>query len=242
MFFLRKKKIVDSSNEEKRAEAAAEQPQADGEEQTASNEVQPLQEIHTEQRSLVSTEPDQSIDAAWVGTEQAKVGYAQEAAEFGEAEKARGVYEAVRADREHEADMPTEHTGELFNLLEGTNSGKSKKSPRSGEVVAGMLSALLGMAALTAAHWWSAADPANANLFLVRLSSWLPEGQRIGPYGGKELTALAVWLGSWLILFLALKWFELRLKPWIITFSIAVMILLVLLWPPVYHKIYGWPA
>ncbi|NHN34021.1 hypothetical protein G9U52_29810 [Paenibacillus sp. S3N08] len=121
-------------------------------------------------------------------------------------------------------------------------SDKPAKSPRSGEIVAGMLSAVLGMAALTASHWWSAADPAHANLFFMYLSSWLPEGLRIGPYGGKELTALTVWLGSWLLLFLMLKWFELRLIPWIYVFSIAVMILLVLLWPPVYHKIYGWPT
>lgn len=128
--------------------------------------------------------------------------------------------------------------GELDDMV--TKGGST--SPRSGEVVAGMLAALLGMAALTAAHWWSAADPAAANVWALRLSSWLPGGLRIGPYGGKEIIALTVWLGSWLILFITLKWFELRLRFWTVLFTIGMMILLVLLWPPVYHKIYGWPT
>jgi hypothetical protein len=143
-------------------------------------------------------------------------------------------------DEANHEEQDDEAVGAISPLTGKT--GKLVKPPRSGEIVAGLLSAVLGMAALTASHWWSAADPAHANLWLIRLSSWLPGGLRIGPYGGKELTALAVWLGSWLILFLALKWFELRIKPWIYVFSIAVVILLVLLWPPVYHKIYGWPA
>lgn len=135
--------------------------------------------------------------------------------------------------------MDTVHDeGDLDDMV--TKGGG--KSPRSGEVVAGMLAALFGMAALTASHWWSAADPATANLWLIRLSSWLPDGLRIGPYGGKEITALAVWLGSWLVLFVTLKWFELRLRFWTMFFTIGMMILLVLLWPPVYHKIYGWPT
>lgn len=113
---------------------------------------------------------------------------------------------------------------------------------KSGEVAAALFSLLLGMAALTAAHWWSTAAPDRANLTLLRFSSWLPNGLRIGPYGGKELAALVVWLGSWGVLTLLLGRFELRLRGWIALFLAGVFVLLVLLWPPVIHRIYGWPV
>ncbi|PZE22095.1 hypothetical protein [Paenibacillus xerothermodurans] len=116
------------------------------------------------------------------------------------------------------------------------------KQPKSGEVVAALAAVWLGAAALTAAHWWSAADPAQANPTLLRWGSWLPAGLRIGPYAGKEMAALVVWLGSWLVLFFALKRVELNLKLTMYVFIGAMLLLWLLLWPPVYHRIFGWPA
>ncbi|CAG7642809.1 hypothetical protein ACFQI7_10905 [Paenibacillus allorhizosphaerae] len=116
------------------------------------------------------------------------------------------------------------------------------KLRRSGEVVAALLSLVFAMAALTGAHWWSAADPGRANMTLLRYSSWLPNGWRIGPYGGKELVALAVWLGSWSLLLLLFGRHRFSLKPWMYVFLAGVFVLLLLLWPPVYHRIYGWPV
>ncbi|CAG7618127.1 hypothetical protein PAESOLCIP111_02085 [Paenibacillus solanacearum] len=113
---------------------------------------------------------------------------------------------------------------------------------RSGEAVAALLSLVFAMAALTGAHWWSAADPGRANMTLLRFSSWLPNGLRIGPYGGKELIALVVWLGSWALMVLLFGRRRVALKPWAYVFAACVFILLLLLWPPVYHRIYGWPA
>ncbi|TVY07647.1 hypothetical protein FPZ49_22940 [Paenibacillus cremeus] len=112
----------------------------------------------------------------------------------------------------------------------------------SGEVVAALLSLLFGIAALTLTHWWSIANPSAGAMTLLRISSYLPNGLRIGPYGGKEVTALAAWLGSWLVLHVLLGKLELRLRFWIPVFVAGVFVLLLLLWPPVYHRIYGWPA
>ncbi|MDF2960198.1 MAG: hypothetical protein K0S39_1933 [Paenibacillus sp.] len=119
---------------------------------------------------------------------------------------------------------------------------ETAKQPKSGEAVAAMAALILGMTALTASHWWSAADAGQANPTLLQWGSWLPFGHRIGPYAGKEAAALAVWLGSWLILFPVLKHFQFRLRPWTYGFIAAMLLLLVLLWPPVYHLWFGWPA
>jgi hypothetical protein len=113
---------------------------------------------------------------------------------------------------------------------------------KSGEIVAVLLSILLSMVTLTGAHWWSAADAGMANMKLLWLASWLPSGLRIGPYAGKEMAALIVWLGSWAILHILLKRWEAQLQRWIYIFIAVVFILLVLLWPPIYHDMFGWPV
>lgn len=120
---------------------------------------------------------------------------------------------------------------------------RSRSIPRrSGEVVAALVSLWLGMAALTATHWWSAADPARANPRLLHWGAWMPGGLLIGPFAGKETAALVVWLGSWLLLFWPLKRYDGPLKLWTGAFLVGAAILLVLLWPPVYHRLYGWPV
>ncbi|AFH60434.1 hypothetical protein B2K_06815 [Paenibacillus mucilaginosus K02] len=124
----------------------------------------------------------------------------------------------------------------------GTGVRHSASAAKNGEAVAAMLAVLLGMAVLTAAHWWSSGDPASANPRLLKLASWVPGGLRIGPYAGKEAAALTVWLGSWLVLFLLLRRYDPPLKPWAYGFAAVFVLLLLLLWPPVYHAIYGWPA
>ncbi|MGY4759347.1 hypothetical protein ACVNS2_07025 [Paenibacillus caseinilyticus] len=146
---------------------------------------------------------------------------------------AGGASEAGR--REHGAEMNAESSP-------GTGVRHSASAAKNGEAVAAMLAVLLGMAVLTAAHWWSSGDPASANPRLLKLASWVPGGLRIGPYAGKEAAALTVWLGSWLVLFLLLRRYDPPLKPWAYGFAAVFVLLLLLLWPPVYHAIYGWPA
>ncbi|MCZ8522506.1 MULTISPECIES: hypothetical protein [Paenibacillus] len=132
---------------------------------------------------------------------------------------------------------PADHSGWTHEA-----SADGRLPAKSGEAVAAMLAVLVGMAVLTAAHWWSAADPAAAQPKLLKLASRVPGGLRIGPYAGKEAAGLLAWLGSWAILFLLLRRHELPLKPWAYGFACTFIVLLLLLWPPVYHRIYGWPA
>lgn len=118
----------------------------------------------------------------------------------------------------------------------------SRKSAQSGEAAAVLLSILLCMAALTGAHWWSVAAPASANLKLLWLASWVPGGLRIGPYAGKEIAACLVWLVTWGLLHSLLRGRVVSLERWLYGFIAAVLLMLVLLWPPIYHAMFGWPA
>ncbi|NOU97121.1 hypothetical protein GC093_28425 [Paenibacillus sp. LMG 31456] len=119
---------------------------------------------------------------------------------------------------------------------------ETSKQPRSGEAVAAMAAIILGMGALTATHWWSVTDASHANPILLQWGSWLPYGHRIGPFAGKQAAALAVWLFSWLLLLPLLMRFDFKLRSWTYAFITSMLILLVLLWPPVYHALFGWPA
>lgn len=130
-------------------------------------------------------------------------------------------------------------TGE--HTANGQDVDVSAATRQSGEIAAALLAVLLGISALTAAHWWSAADPASANPTLLRWGSWLPGGRRIGPFAGKETAGLVVWLGSWMILSVLLRRREMNIKQWAHLFLAGIFLLLVLLWPPVYHRLYGWP-
>lgn len=65
--------------------------------------------------------------------------------------------------------------------------------------------------------------------------AWIPNGEGIGPYSGKETFLLVGWLGSWLILHFVLRNREVDTKVW---FGAALALLLVatlLVWPPVWH-------
>ncbi|MCR8634020.1 hypothetical protein [Paenibacillus radicis (ex Xue et al. 2023)] len=139
--------------------------------------------------------------------------------------------------------METEYEqAESQQIKETPQRTETSKQPRSGEAVAAMAAVVLGMAALTAAHWWSAADAPHANPKLLQWGSWLPNGHRIGPFAGKQAAALVVWLTSWLILLPLLMRFDFKLRKWTYAFATIMLILLILLWPPVYHALFGWPA
>ncbi|WP_248930414.1 hypothetical protein [Paenibacillus hamazuiensis] len=115
-----------------------------------------------------------------------------------------------------------------------------EKGPRTGEIAALLLAIWIGLLALCASHIWSVADPYRANLLLLKLGSWLPGWWGIGPYAGKETAGLAAWLASWLVLHVAMGRSRPRLAPWIYAFTIGFALLLVAIWPPVYHAVFGW--
>ncbi len=89
---------------------------------------------------------------------------------------------------------------------------RSSGNRHSGEIAATLLSVWLGLASLVCSHLWSVAKPERANLFLLKMSVWIPGWEKIGPYAGKETIGLIVWLMSWLLLFFLLKNREFSLK------------------------------
>ncbi len=111
---------------------------------------------------------------------------------------------------------------------------------KTGEVVAALFAALIGMAAVAASHMWSVASPYPANMYLLKIGSWMPSYGGIGPYSGKETLGLLTWLGSWLILFFLLRKRELELRVWVYAFLAGFVLVMIALWPPVYHAIFGW--
>lgn len=103
-----------------------------------------------------------------------------------------------------------------------------------------MLSVWLGLASLVCGHLWSVAKPERANLFLLKMGVWIPGWEKIGPYAGKETIGLIVWLVSWLLLFFLLKNREFSLKYSIYAFVAGMIIIVIFIWPPVIHAIFGW--
>ncbi|EFM08437.1 conserved hypothetical protein [Paenibacillus curdlanolyticus YK9] len=119
-------------------------------------------------------------------------------------------------------------------------SKTASSAPRNGEAAAALLSILIGMAAVIGTHLWSVAQPATANRAMYKLGSWMPGWYGIGPFSGKETAGLIGWLFSWLVLWLIFRHRQLQLKIWLFAFIGIFFALMVLLWPPVYHAIFGW--
>lgn len=111
---------------------------------------------------------------------------------------------------------------------------------KTGEIAAALVSLWLGLASLVAGHLWSVANPLEANRTLLKIGSWMPNWQGIGPFAGKQTVALATWLISWLLLFFILKQKEVNLKVCCCLFLVGFAVLVILTWPPVYHAIFGW--
>ena len=117
---------------------------------------------------------------------------------------------------------------------------RSPGNRNSGEIAATLLSVWLGLAGLVCSHLWSVAKPDRANLFLLKMGVWIPGWEKIGPYAGKETIGLIVWLVSWILLFLLLKNREFSLKYSIYAFVAGMIIIVIFIWPPVIHSLFGW--
>lgn len=120
------------------------------------------------------------------------------------------------------------------------SSTRSSGNRKSGEIVATLLSVWLGLASLVCSHIWSMAKPDRANLFLLKMGVWIPGWEKIGSYAGKETIGLIVWIVSWLLLFFLLKNREFSLKHWLYAFVAGMIIIVVFIWPPVIHALFGW--
>lgn len=108
-----------------------------------------------------------------------------------------------------------------------------------GPAVAAMISAMLGLMTLALVNLGTQASKAfNAWVHGVG-KLWMPGAEGIGPYSGKETLSLVVWIGSLVILHLALRHRDLSLGRWLVVFLVGLGIATTLLWPPVFGFLAG---
>ncbi len=119
----------------------------------------------------------------------------------------------------------------------------SGRAPVPGGIaVAAFMSAMLGMLTLAVVNAFTAASK-DFNAWVYSVGKlWMPGAQGIGPYSGKETLALIGWLGSWVILHLALRKKDVDVGRWFIVFLVGVGIATTLIWPPVFETIAHWIA
>ncbi len=103
----------------------------------------------------------------------------------------------------------------------------------NGEAIAAFMSPMLGLLALSIANGLWEANRVYYTEVYLRIGSWMPQYDRIGPYSGKETILLVVWLASWAILHLLLRKREMNVAPWAIAFLIGIAVAALLVWPPV---------
>lgn len=109
----------------------------------------------------------------------------------------------------------------------------------SGAAIAALMSAMLGMLTLAVVNAFTAGSKAfNAWVHGVG-KLWMPGAEGIGPYSGKETLSLIVWIGTWIVLYLALRKRDPELGRWLIVFLIGVGIATTLIWPPVFEYLAG---
>lgn len=105
----------------------------------------------------------------------------------------------------------------------------------TGGAVAAMLSAALGLVVLALVQVRTHLNERFKEQVFDLGKSWIPNAEGIGPYSGKETLLLVAWLGSWLVLHLALRKREVPVRPAFAVFLVAILSATVLLWPPVWH-------
>ena len=114
----------------------------------------------------------------------------------------------------------------------------SGRAPVPGGIaVAAFMSAMLGMLTLAVVNVFTAASK-DFNAWVHGVGKfWMPGAQAIGPYSGKETLALIAWLGSWIILHVALRRKDLDVGRWFIVFMVGLGIATTLIWPPVFEHL-----
>lgn len=109
----------------------------------------------------------------------------------------------------------------------------------SGPAVAAIVSAVLGLITLALVNLGTQASKAF-NAWVHGIGKlWMPGAEGIGPYSGKETLSLAVWVGSWILLHLALRNRDPNLGRWLVIFLIGIGIATTLLWPPIFEYLAG---
>ncbi len=109
----------------------------------------------------------------------------------------------------------------------------SQERRPNGEAIAAFMAPMFGLWGLAIANLlWEANREFYTDVYL-RIGSWMPQYDRIGPLSGKETILLVVWLCSWAILHVILRKREMRVAPWAVAFLIGIIASALLVWPPV---------
>ena len=115
----------------------------------------------------------------------------------------------------------------------------ANRSIPSGAAVAAIISAVLGLITLAVVNWGTAASKAFNEWVHGIGKLWMPGAEGIGPYSGKETLSVLVWIGSWIVLHVALRNRDLNLGRWLIIFLVGIGIATTLVWPPVFEYLAG---
>ena len=118
--------------------------------------------------------------------------------------------------------MSSKLVAEVEPKIEMGWAGPNARVMPSGIAVAALMSSMLGMLALAVVNVFTTASK-DFNAWVHGVGKlWMPGAAGIGPYSGKETIALAVWLGTWVVLHYALRERELKLSTWLVVFLVGV--------------------
>jgi hypothetical protein len=115
----------------------------------------------------------------------------------------------------------------------------SRPRRATGEAVAALLAAMIGMLTLAVVNQFTAISPAFNTWVHSVGKLWMPGAPGIGPYSGKETLSVVGWLVSWGVLHAGLKTRELTLSRWLIAFLVGVGLATTFIWPPVFEYFAG---
>jgi hypothetical protein len=133
-----------------------------------------------------------------------------------------------------------------IDVLEGKVAGdvgvptiSTRPRRATGEAVAALMAAMIGMLTLAMVNQFTAISP-GFNTWVHSVGRlWMPGAAGIGPYSGKETLAVVGWLVSWAVLHPALRAREPTLSRWLIAFLGGVGLATTLIWPPVFEYFAG---
>ncbi len=108
----------------------------------------------------------------------------------------------------------------------------------SGEAIAAFIAPTIALFVMALTHFVDAAAP-GFDQVLLRIGSWIPNYQGIGPYAGLETILLVAWLGAWGILHMLWRKKDLRVMPFTLTMLVGIATSTLLLWPPFVRLLLG---
>lgn len=109
----------------------------------------------------------------------------------------------------------------------------------SGAAAAAYLSAMSGLLAMALAHLLTTASTELQQAIFAIGRAWIPGAAGLGPYSGLETIGLVVWLGSWVLLHLAMRRQDVSTLTTGLIFLLGMVLATALFWPPIIHALVG---